>query len=246
MDLTIPTDGNSIIPFILHEDDDIILVNKPAGIISQDDSTVRPSLSGLVAAYIRERVIPADSIYCAALHRLDMPVSGVMLFARNPVAAGRLSDDIRGRMVRKFYCAIVGPAPVQAQGVKWTELDQYYIRRRDRAYIVDESTPRASAVSLRYRVLHKAGLHCPVLVELVTGKRHQIRVQLSSIGSPVTGDRFYGSVESTGENIIALHAHHLCFTHPVSRAPVTVSAPLPSYMTELIGAPPDLADYLEG
>lgn len=232
-----------VTPDILHEDDDIIVVNKPAGMLAQDDSTGRISLSGIVAGYLKGKVSADDPVYCAAMHRLDRPVSGVMLFAKNAPAAGRLSGDIKDRKTGKFYCAIVSPAPGVLPPEQWIELHQFYIRRRDRAYIADENDAGAVPVSLRYRFMCTAYNSGLVLVELITGRRHQIRVQLSSIGLPVAGDRFYGSGETVADGIISLHAHYLCFTHPVTRCPMIVSAPLPRHMTDRIGIYPDIKDY---
>lgn len=229
-------------PEILFEDEYIIAVNKPAGMLAQDDSTGRPSLSGAVKDHLEEST--DGDPYCAALHRLDRPVSGVMLFAKTTIAAGRLSDDIRYRKIKKFYCAMVSPAPETAPAGEWRELNQYMVRRRDRGYIAGENDPGADAVSLRYRVMESSGSCGLVLLELITGKRHQIRVQLSSIGSPIIGDSFYGSKEKLEDGIIALHAHYLCFSHPMTGEPMTVCALLPPHMGGRSAVTPGITDYL--
>lgn len=233
------------LPEILFEDEYIIAVNKPAGMLAQTDSTGRQSLQAQITYYLKEHTSGSDELYCAALHRLDRPVSGVMLFAKTPVAAGRLSDDIKNRNIRKFYCALVNTAQENIQNHQWIELKQFMVRRRDRGYIAAENEPGASAVSLRYRIMEAEGSSGLVLIELITGKRHQIRVQLSSIGMPITGDRFYGSQQKLEEGIIALHAHYICFTHPVTKEPATVTAPIPGYMTDRIIHLPEPADYSE-
>ena len=235
----------SIVP-LLYEDDHLIAVNKPAGILAQDDSTGRRSLAGMVREYLPARAHDGEEVFCAALHRLDRPVSGVMLFAKTGQAASVLSADIRQRRVQKFYCALVNPAPDAKCTDVWMELRQHYVRRRDRAYIVGGDTPGAAEVALKYRVAQTDGMAALLLLELVTGKRHQIRVQLSSIGMPINGDRFYGSKELPDDGIICLHAHYLMFTHPVTGMPMIVSAPLPQYMTAVTGTSPDTGDYMIG
>lgn len=213
--------------------------------LAQVDSTGRPSLSGIVREYLKSKSPVDDEPYCPALHRLDRPVSGVMLFAKTPVAAGRLSDDIRYKSIRKFYCAIVSPPPESASPGEWKELSQYMVRRRDRGYIADENDPGATPVSLRYRLFDTDDSFSLLLVELITGKRHQIRVQLASLGSPIIGDRFYGSKEILGDGIISLHAHCLCLTHPITKERMTVCAPPPPHMEKFIGSYPCPDDYLK-
>jgi len=234
-----------LIPLILYEDDHLIAVNKPSGMLAQDDSTGRASLAGLVTSYL-EKGSSGGPLFCAALHRLDRPVSGVMLFAKTGQAASVLSSDIRQRRVQKFYCALVNPAPDAKCTDVWMELRQHYVRRRDRAYIVGGDTPGAAEVALKYRVAQTDGMAALLLLELITGRRHQIRVQLSSIGMPINGDRFYGSKEFTDDGIICLHAHHLCFNHPVTGGRMTVSAPLPPHMNGIAVTSQEIGDYLKG
>ncbi|HOP64833.1 MAG TPA: RluA family pseudouridine synthase [Spirochaetota bacterium] len=229
--------------YILYEDSDIIAVNKPAGMLAQKDSTGRQSLISIVSDYLKGEEHDSVPPYCAALHRLDRPVSGIMLFAKTPMAAGRLSDDIRYRKIKKFYCAITDSVPETGSADHWTELRQYMVRRRDRGYIVSAEEPGASEVSLNYRLFPQETGSPLLLVELITGKRHQIRVQLSSLCSPVYGDRFYGS-SIKNDDAIFLHAHCLSFTHPSTGLQVNISAPLPFYMEERLSSIPVPDDYL--
>lgn len=235
----------SALPDILFEDDYIIAVNKPAGLLAQRDSTGRESLQGYVTDYLKEHNSGSDEPYCVALHRLDRPVSGIMLFAKNSVAAGRLSDDIKHRNIRKFYCALVSPVPEKNSDHRWIELQQFMVRKRDRGYIVSKDEPGAISVSLRYRIFETYGSSSLVLVELISGKRHQIRVQLSSLGRPVIGDKFYGSREKVEDSIIDLHAHYLSFIHPITQNKITLCAPPPFHMSDMIRITPDINDYLE-
>ncbi|HOP31053.1 MAG TPA: RluA family pseudouridine synthase [Spirochaetota bacterium] len=233
----------SVLPDILFEDDYIIAVNKPAGLLAQRDSTGRESLQRDVTDYLKENNSANDEPYCVALHRLDRPVSGIMLFAKSPVAAGRLSDDIKHRNIRKFYCALVSPAVETDSNNQWIEMQQFMVRRRDRGYIVSKDEPGATAVSLRYRIFETYNSSSLALIDLISGKRHQIRVQLSSLGAPVIGDKFYGSKTVIGEEIIALHAHYICFTHPITHEHVTLNAPIPQYMLDRFRESPAFADY---
>jgi 23S rRNA pseudouridine1911/1915/1917 synthase len=245
MDLHASVNRHHLIPLILYEDDFIIAVNKPAGMLAQADSTGRECLQGIVTDYLTNHISGTGEPYCVALHRLDRPVSGVMLFAKTTVAAGRLSDDIKHKNIRKFYCALVDSAPINTPAGQWIELNQYLVRKRDRGYILSEDDTGADAVSLKYKIMYTENSSTLLLIELITGKRHQIRVQLSSLGIPIIGDRFYGSPEKLHEEIIALHAHYLCFMHPMTNEPVTIAAPIPPYMAVRLKISPEIADYIQ-
>lgn len=229
---------------ILYDDDDIIVLNKPAGMLSVDDDSGRASLYGIVKGYLHGDAAGNDDVYCAAMHRIDRPVSGVMLFAKNPAAARTLSADMKQRRIRKFYCALTNPAPGTQCDDAWRELRQHIVHRRARTCIAGAGDPGALAVAIRYSVMVCDGEFGLVLVELLTGKRHQIRFQLSSIGMPITGDKFYGSKRLLDDGIICLHAHYLMFTHPVTGMQMTVSAPLPPHMVIITGSEPGLVDYI--
>ncbi len=228
------TYSNSINPQILYEDDAVLIANKQAGILSMKDSTGRQSLSSLVEEYLK-KTFDDKNIYHAPIHRLDRPVSGTMLFAKTTEAAGILSSDMKNGRIDKYYFAIVKTIPENSGDNSWETLDQYYVRKRDRAYIVEQGTPRAATVSLKYMMLKRQGEYSPVLIKLITGKRHQIRVQMSSQGMPIAGDRFYGSDENFEDGIICLHALSLGFNHPVSQKRIIITAPLPFHIAEKIG-----------
>jgi 23S rRNA pseudouridine1911/1915/1917 synthase len=233
-----PADNNddSYILKILYEDDSILIADKPAGILSLDDSTDRKSMITMVKDYLKKTIGGNRIIYCAPIHRLDRPVSGTMLFTKTYEAARKLSNDMRNGKIKKIYCALVNPIINNTAENTWTFLEQYYVRRRDRAYIVGANMPRAAAVSLRYRFLKKKEIYNSVLIDLITGKRHQIRVQLSSLGMPIIGDRFYGSKETIDDGIICLHALSLKLIHPVSLLQMKIISPLPAHFTERIGS----------
>jgi 23S rRNA-/tRNA-specific pseudouridylate synthase len=244
LDLSLSPGVHQVLPLILFEDDDIILMNKPAGMLSVDDDSGRPSLYGVVKNYLHGDAAYSGDACCAAMHRIDRPVSGVMLFAKRPDAARILSADMKKKRIRKFYCALTNPAPGAVCNEEWSELRQHIVYRRARTCMAEASDPGALAVAIRYRVMVCDGEYGLVLVELLTGKRHQIRFQLSSIGMPITGDSFYGSNMEFDDRIICLHAHCLMFTHPVTGTPMTVWAPLPPHIEAVTGTPPGIGDYL--
>ncbi|NLV69030.1 MAG: RluA family pseudouridine synthase [Spirochaetes bacterium] len=244
MDLSLSPGVYALAPLILFEDDDIIVLNKPAGMLSLDDDSGRTSLYAMVKDYLRGDAASDEPVYCAAMHRIDRPVSGVMLFAKNPAAARILSSDMKQRRIRKFYCALTNPAPGTQCNEEWRELRQHIVHRRARTCMAEASDPGALAVAIRYRVMVCDGEYGLVLVELLTGKRHQIRFQLSSIGMPITGDRFYGSKRLLDDGIICLHAHYLMFTHPVTGSPMIITAPLPPHIEAVTGTAPGIGEYL--
>ncbi len=224
---------SKLIPGLLYEDNDILIADKPAGMLSLADSTGRESLSALIEKYLKKTYYDIN-LYHAPIHRLDRPVSGTMLFAKTPEAAGRLSSDMKNGKIDKYYFALVNTIPVNTGDNGWKTLDQYYVRKRDRAYIVEQGTPRAASVSLKYRILQNYGKYSLMLIKLITGKRHQIRVQLSSLGMPIAGDKFYGSYEIFEDGIICLHALRIGFFHPISQKSIIITAPLPPHIVERI------------
>jgi len=216
---------------IIYEDDNIIAVNKPAGMIAQDDSTGRISVSSLVKKYISENTSSAD-LYLGPVHRLDRPVSGVMLFAKTKSSAGKLSGQFKSGSVMKFYCAAVEFSDAGFPD-GWFELRDYMVRRRDRAYISKPDVPGAKEVVLRYHVLQRNSDSTLILIRLITGQRHQIRVQLGSCGMPIVGDYFYGARSHLPGKQICLHSAYLEITHPESGCKLTLSAPIPEHFASL-------------
>lgn len=242
---------------ILCEDGPLLAVNKPAGIPTQGVPATVPSLEALVKDYLKQKYGKPGNVYLGIPHRLDRPVSGVVIFARNSKAAARLAEQFRLRQVRKFYLAVVEGRPDPPEGT----LSDWLLKEPDLAHmnVVPEGTPGAKLATLRYRVLEtllKPGLSSSrasslheespadqslsralslVQIELETGRMHQIRVQFASRGCPIVGDRRYGSRSafSDGESpeddssAIALHAARLDLKHPIRYDALSLLAPLP-------------------
>ena len=222
---------------VLYEDNHCLAVAKPAPLLTQGvprESLTGPipTLEAQVKDYLRERYHKAGNVYLGIPHRLDRPVSGVVLFARNTKAARRLAEQFQTRQVVKEYLAAVEGDVSPEEGV-WED----WLRKlpeEARSERVEHDTPAAKHALLRYRRIAGSG-GCTLLeVRPETGRMHQIRVQAAARGWPVRGDLLYGSTLPFGppaelprDRIIALHAHKLTFLHPIRYEPITVVAPLP-------------------
>ena len=233
---------------ILFEDNHCIAVAKPAGLLTQAPGDV-PSLEAMVKAYLKEKYKKPGNVYLGIPHRLDRPVSGVILFARNSKAANRLAEQFRDRQVTKIYWGVVEGSPEPSEGV-WED----WLRKiadEARAEKVEPNAEGAKHAIMRYRMLQtltpnpsprERGEHQATLVEFEpqTGRMHQIRLQAASRGHPLVGDALYGSTRNFGpaaelprDRIIALHAHRLTFLHPLRYEAMTLTAPLPTAWQEI-------------
>jgi 23S rRNA pseudouridine1911/1915/1917 synthase len=221
---------------ILHEDPHCLAVAKPAPLLTQGVPPGIPTLEAMVKAYLKERYAKPGNVYLGIPHRLDRPVSGVVLFARNTKAARRLAEQFQGRQVRKVYWAVVEPSPEgtlpPAEGVCEDWLLK--VQAEARSERVGPETPGARLAALRFRRLRESAGGALLEIEPQTGRMHQIRVQLAARGWPVLGDALYGARQPFGppgelprDRVIALHARSLTFLHPIRYEPVTVTAPLP-------------------
>jgi 23S rRNA pseudouridine1911/1915/1917 synthase len=225
-------------PVILFEDNHCLAVAKPAGLLTQGVPPGVPTLEALVKAYLKERYHKPGNVYLGIPHRLDRPVSGVVLFARNTKAARRLAEQFRERRVNKVYWAAVEGDVEPAEG-SWED----WLRKlpeEARSERVAADAPGARRAVLRYRRLGPCAAGTLLELRPETGRMHQIRLQASLRGWPVRGDVLYGArlpfgppAELPRDRIIALHARSLTFLHPISYGPVTVTAPLPETWREL-------------
>ncbi len=210
---------------VLYEDNHIIIVSKRAGEIVQGDKTGDVPLSETVAAYLKEKYSKPGNVFVGVPHRLDRPVSGVVVLAKTSKALSRLNDMFRAGSVDKRYLAIVKNKPEEPQG----RLENWLVRneKQNRSYAYDKEVPGSKKAVLNYRLVASSVNYNLLEVELLTGRHHQIRCQLAKMGCPIKGDLKYGAERSNPDGSISLHAFHVTFEHPVSHEMIDVKAPLP-------------------
>lgn len=220
---------------IICEDGPVIAVNKASGVISQGAPAGLQSLAEQVKEYLKQKYSKPGDVYLGIPHRLDRPVSGVSVFARNSKSAKRLSDQFAQRKVRKTYRAILEAIPPQDSGLleDWI----YRFPNQSRVEIRKPHSPDAKQARLKYQVLHVFDGNALVEIEPETGRMHQIRVQFASRGCPIIGDEKYGSKRTlSNPDAIALHAYQLQLQHPIRKDELTIVAPQPS-LWNTIGCP---------
>jgi len=199
-------------PEVLYEDNHLLVVNKPAGLLTQPSGTDQDSLESLCKAYLKAKYQKPGQVFLHAIHRLDKPVSGIVVFARTSKALSRLQESMKGKHFKKVYEALVENIPKPLEG----SLEHYLIHDEHRAIVAEASNSEAKHARLHYRVKEKRGSQALVEVELETGRYHQIRVQLAAIGCPVVGDTKYGSKHSLPDKTIALHHSLMEIPHPTT------------------------------
>lgn len=210
---------------VLYDDNHIIIVSKNSSEIVQGDKTGDKPLSETVAAWIKEKYCKPGNVFVGVTHRLDRPVSGVVVFAKTSKALSRLNDMFRDGNVSKRYLAIVKNLPPKPEG----ELTHWLVRneKQNRSYAYDSEKPGSKKAVLKYRLLGSSVNYHLMEVELLTGRHHQIRCQLAKMGCPIKGDLKYGAERSNPDASISLHAYCVSFEHPVSHKRITVYAPIP-------------------
>ncbi len=229
---------------ILFEDNHCLAVNKPTGIQTQGVPGGTLSLETRVRDYLREKYNKRGRVYLGIPHRLDRPVSGVILFAKQTKSAQRLAEQFNNRQVTKIYWALVEGKIVPENG-EWIDWIRK-IKNEARVEITKKDVEGAKEAKLNYRCLQYQNGNSLLEIDLITGRMHQIRVQASSRGFPILGDKLYGGKPPLQNHEIALHARSLQFLHPVRFEPITVTAPLPDFWEEfsLSGSPQsDYFDY---
>lgn len=211
---------------IIYEDNHIIVVNKSASEIVQGDKTGDVPLSEKVKAYLKEKYQKPGNVFVGVTHRLDRPVSGLVVFAKTSKALSRLNEMFRVGDVHKVYWAIVKNEPKQPE----VELQHWIVRneKQNKSYAYDHEVKNAKKAVLKYRMIGRSDNYSLLEVELMTGRHHQIRCQLSKIGCPIKGDLKYGSLRSNPDGSICLHARRISFVHPVSKQLIELEAPLPA------------------
>jgi 23S rRNA pseudouridine1911/1915/1917 synthase len=210
---------------VLYEDNHIIIVNKTASEIVQGDKTGDTPLSEIVKQYLKEKYQKPGNVFIGVTHRLDRPVSGLVVFAKTSKALGRLNEMFRGGEVKKTYWAIVKNMPPEPEG----ELVHYLVRneKQNKSYAYDSEKPGSKKAILHYRLIGRSDNYCLLEVDLKTGRHHQIRCQLAKMGCPIRGDLKYGFPRSNPDGSICLHARRVRFVHPVSKELIEVVAPVP-------------------
>ena len=210
---------------VVYEDNHIIVVNKTASEIVQADKTGDTPLSETVKQYLKEKYQKPGNVFLGVTHRLDRPVSGLVIFAKTTKALTRLNEMFRAGEVKKTYWAVVKNAPKESEG----ELVHFLVRneKQNKSYAYDKEVPNSKKAVLDYRLIGRSDNYYLLEVDLKTGRHHQIRCQLAKMGCPIKGDLKYGSPRSNPDGSICLHARRVRFVHPVSKELIELKAPLP-------------------
>lgn len=210
---------------VVYEDNHLIIVNKTASEIVQGDKTGDVPLSETVKQYLKEKYAKPGNVFLGVTHRLDRPVSGLVVFAKTSKALARLNEMFRKGEVKKTYWAVVKTCPQVEEG----ELVHYLVRneKQNKSYAYDKEVNGSKKAVLHYRLIGHSENYYLLEVDLKTGRHHQIRCQLAKIGCPIKGDLKYGFPRSNSDGSICLHARKVCFVHPVSKEQIVVTAPVP-------------------
>ena len=211
---------------VLYEDNHIIIVNKQSGEIVQGDKTGDTPLSDIVKTYLKEKYNKPGNVFLGVVHRLDRPVSGVVLFAKTSKALPRLNKLFaEHEKVKKTYWAIVANKPPQESGTLTHWLTRNEKTNTAKAY--EREVPNSKKAVLDYRLVAASERYFLLEVQLHTGRHHQIRCQLAKMGCPIKGDLKYGAPRSNPDGSICLHARYLELEHPVSHENISITAPVP-------------------
>ncbi|REJ82477.1 MAG: RNA pseudouridine synthase [Bacteroidetes bacterium] len=213
------------VPQILYEDNHLIAVNKRSGDIVQGDKTGDEPLSEMIKSYIKKKYAKPGEVFLGVVHRLDRPVSGVVLFARTSKALSRMNELFREKKVNKIYWAVVKNPPPEEHGTLIHYLVKDEKKNKSRAY--DHEVPGSQRCWLDYKVLAKSDNYFLLEVNPLTGRHHQIRVQLSTMGCPIKGDVKYGYDRSNEDGSIHLHSRRTEFLHPVKKEIISLTARVP-------------------
>lgn len=210
---------------VIYEDNHIIVVNKAPGEIVQGDKTGDKPLSEQVKEWIKEKYAKPGNVFCGVVHRLDRPVGGLVVFAKTSKGLSRMNEMFRNGDVHKTYWAITKNMPPEQEGT----LTHYITTREKINKSYASITPKEGALKaqLKYKVIARSDRYTLLEINLLTGRKHQIRVQLSAIGCPVKGDLKYGAERSNPDGSISLLARKIQFVHPVSKKEINLTAPLP-------------------
>ena len=217
---------------VVYEDNHIIIVYKESGEIVQGDKTGDRPLSDIVKDYIKEKYQKPGAVFLGVVHRLDRPVSGLVVFARTSKALTRLNNMFRDGEVHKTYWAIVSKTEEGSGEMDDSShtLEHWLVRneKQNKSYAYDHEVPNSKKAILKYRVIGHSDRYTLLEVNLLTGRHHQIRCQLAAMGCPIKGDLKYGAKRSNPDGSISLLSHRVEFIHPVSKERIVVESPLPN------------------
>jgi 23S rRNA pseudouridine1911/1915/1917 synthase len=215
----------NISPVILFEDNHLIAVNKTVHDLVQKDSTRDEALDDKIRSYIKEKYKKPGNVFLGVTHRLDRPVSGVVLFARTTKALGRMNEMFRDGQIKKTYWAIVKNKPE----IQEDRLVHFLVRnpKQNKSFCHQDAVPGSKRAELAYRLIAESDHYYLLEIDLLTGRHHQIRAQLAEIGCPVKGDLKYGFPRSNKDGGISLHARKIEFIHPVSKEEIIIIAATP-------------------
>ncbi|MBG0781966.1 MAG: RluA family pseudouridine synthase [Bacteroidales bacterium] len=211
---------------ILFEDNHLLVINKRPSELVQGDKTGDKCLLDEAAEYLKWKGNKPGAAFVGLVHRIDRPVSGVLLLAKTSKALRRLTTQLKDKNWKKIYLALVKNMPPQP-----TDSLTHYLKKNEKqnkSYVVAPETEGAKEAKLKYRLIGSLNYYSMLEVELLTGRHHQIRVQLAAIGCPIKGDLKYGAKRSNTDASICLHAWKLSFMHPVTKEVITIEAPLPN------------------
>ncbi len=210
---------------VVYEDNHIIVVYKESGEIVQGDKTGDTPLSDIVKDYIKEKYQKPGNVFLGVVHRLDRPVSGLVVFARTSKALSRLNDMFRTGDVHKTYWAITKEQPAELEG----RLEHWLVRneKQNKSYAYTREKPGAKKAILEYKVIGRTDNYNLLEVRLLTGRHHQIRCQLAAMGCPIKGDLKYGARRSNPDGSISLLSRRVQFVHPVSKQLIDIVSPVP-------------------
>lgn len=209
---------------VIYEDNHLLVLNKPAGILTQPSGTDQLNLEQEAKVWLKNKYVKPGNVFLEAVHRIDKPVSGIVLFTKTSKALSRLNASIRSKDVCKFYWAWV-----EGNLAQEAILEHYLIHDEHRAQVVTQKHPQAKLARLNYRILKKSEQFNLLEIQLETGRYHQIRAQFAEMRCPLLGDSRYGSRYPLAPGVIALHHKRLVIPHPISQEPLTFEASLPAY-----------------
>ena len=210
---------------VLYEDNHIIIVNKRAGDITQGDKTGDKPLSDVIKEYVKDKYNKPGNVFIGTVHRLDRPTSGIVIFARTSKALERLNKMLRDKTINKTYWALVKNPPKKTADTLTNFLKKD--TKKNKSFVYKKEIEGSKNAILHYNVIKKLENYFLIEIDLETGRHHQIRTQLSHIGSAIKGDLKYGFPRSNKDGSISLHARKIKFIHPVSKEEIKVTAPTP-------------------